>query len=95
MPDDDKTILSVHYYSPSDFAIAERGTEWGIDDDEHILLNTPVDNLLHSREPRLAYYVIGSGVRVLAPGNGNAYRIKALRLYIRNQLALRSKNFNH
>lgn len=29
MPYDDKTILSVHYYSPSDFAIAERGTEWG------------------------------------------------------------------
>ncbi len=29
MPDDDKVILSVHYYSPSDFAIAEAGTGWG------------------------------------------------------------------
>lgn len=29
MPEDDKVILSVHYYSPSDFAIAEAGTGWG------------------------------------------------------------------
>lgn len=29
MPDDDKTILSVHYYSPAQFAIAEKGTSWG------------------------------------------------------------------
>jgi len=29
MPDDDKVILSVHYYSPSDFAIAEAGAGWG------------------------------------------------------------------
>lgn len=29
LPDDDRVILSVHYYSPSDFAIAEKGTEWG------------------------------------------------------------------
>ena len=29
MPDDDKVILSVHYYAPSDFAIAEAGTSWG------------------------------------------------------------------
>ncbi len=29
IPDDDKVILSVHYYSPSDFAIAEAGTSWG------------------------------------------------------------------
>ncbi len=29
MPDDDRVILSVHYYSPSSFAIAESGTDWG------------------------------------------------------------------
>jgi len=29
MPKDDKVILSVHYYSPADFAIAEAGTSWG------------------------------------------------------------------
>jgi len=29
MPDDDRVILSVHYYSPSAFAIAESGTAWG------------------------------------------------------------------
>lgn len=29
MPDDDKVILSVHYYSPAQFAIAEKGTSWG------------------------------------------------------------------
>lgn len=29
LPDDDKVILSVHYYSPSDFAIAEASTSWG------------------------------------------------------------------
>lgn len=29
MPEDDKVILSVHYYSPAQFAIAEKGTSWG------------------------------------------------------------------
>ncbi len=29
MPQDHRVILSVHYYSPSDFAIAESGTSWG------------------------------------------------------------------
>ena len=29
MPEDDRVILSVHYYSPADFAIAESGTAWG------------------------------------------------------------------
>lgn len=29
MPQDNRVILSVHYYSPSDFAIAEAGTSWG------------------------------------------------------------------
>ena len=29
MPSDDKVILSVHYYSPADFAIAEAGSTWG------------------------------------------------------------------
>lgn len=29
MPDDDRTILSVHYYSPSDFAIADKTSTWG------------------------------------------------------------------
>ncbi len=29
MPEDDRVILSVHYYSPSQFAIAEKGTSWG------------------------------------------------------------------
>lgn len=29
MPEDDKVILSVHYYSPSQFAIADAGTSWG------------------------------------------------------------------
>lgn len=29
MPDDDRTILSVHYYSPSDFTIADKTSTWG------------------------------------------------------------------
>lgn len=29
MPDDDRTILSVHYYSPSTFAIADSTSTWG------------------------------------------------------------------
>lgn len=29
LPEDERVILSVHYYSPSEFAIAEAGTAWG------------------------------------------------------------------
>lgn len=29
MPDDNRTILSVHYYSPSTFAIADKTSTWG------------------------------------------------------------------
>ncbi len=29
MPEDARVILSVHYYSPSQFVIAEKGTSWG------------------------------------------------------------------
>lgn len=29
LPDDNRVILSVHYYSPSDFCIAEADTDWG------------------------------------------------------------------
>lgn len=29
LPDDDRIMVSVHYYSPSTFAIAEKGTSWG------------------------------------------------------------------
>lgn len=32
LPEDDRVILSVHYYAPSDFAIAEAGTGWGYRD---------------------------------------------------------------
>lgn len=61
-PEDDKIILSVHYYSPSTFALASVGTSWGFTND----WGTERDYQdLERTIEKLQYHYIDNGIPVI------------------------------
>ena len=73
MPDDDRTMLSVHYYSPSTFAIAERTSTWGYQE----TWGTDEDfDYLDKQMQKLKEYYVDKGTPVIIGEFGSTHKDK-------------------